>query len=450
MNDSNFNIYQQVFNTTEQYITILDVDFSIKSINKSMLSLLHLSEEEALSYLYWELPLWGDNPEIQNQILFSIQYSYLEVDINFEIVCYDNNNKPHDVEFTIKPIYDSDGNISMLCAMGYDVTKTKNAINKMKFMEKEIQMFFDYSKDGYYIKSLENPISIDTNINELFEYVYENEQILRYNNSVIDFLYYDDFGKLDFYGISKEKTTKKERLAFFKKMIKNRGIKEIFEYKIKPTSKKTYYIELTYAPIIEDNFYRGSFGVIRDITKEKQYEHTLFKNANYDTLTELPNRRYFSTQFNKLLKNFKNKKFDSICVVIFDIDFFKKINDTYGHDIGDLVLKKLASIMKKHSSNNTFFARLGGEEFSLFTNLSADNTLLLVNEVLNETRKKIIKFENPNKEELSLSITLSAGIAEFKTNDDLSSILKKADIALYKAKISGKDQALIFKDDYLN
>lgn len=440
------NIYKLAFNATDQFITILDSDFSIKYANNSMLNLLNMTEENAKEHLYWDLPIWGNNPDIQNQILFSFEYIYMDMDVKFEAVYYDKDNNEKDVEFTIKPLYNENNEIILLCAMGYDVTNIKETMNKLKFMEKEIQMFFDYSNDGFYIKGINEPIPLDNvDLNLAFEDVFKNEKIIKYNKSVIDYLYHDEYGRMDFYIIIKNYSTKNQMLSFWKNIVKNKGIKKIFEYKPNLNSKKTLFVELTYAPIIQDNIYYGSFGIIRDVTKSEQYKKTLFKNANYDVLTNLPNRRYFTQRANSIIKNLKNKKLKKICVVIFDIDFFKRVNDNYGHDIGDLVLKRIASLINKNMPENSIFARLGGEEFAAIILDNKENSLKIINNILQKSRKRNINFKNNGKDE-KLIITLSAGICEYSDEDDLSHMLKKADTALYEAKNFGRDQVRVYEE----
>ena len=124
------------------------------------------------------------------------------------------------------------------------------------------------------------------------------------------------------------------------------------------------------------------------------------------------------------------------CILLIDIDYFKKINDTYGHPVGDIVLKKISRIMKAEVESIDIFARFGGEEFSVIlvdsTLESAIETAERIREVVEKT---IIEIED-----IKLGITISIGVAERIYNEDVLSVLSRADKALYKAKGNGRNR----------
>ena len=160
--------------------------------------------------------------------------------------------------------------------------------------------------------------------------------------------------------------------------------------------------------------------------KQEEHKKELERRAYFDALTKVYNRY----GFNKHLNELSNKKFS---LIFCDIDHFKKINDTYGHDIGDLVLKKVASILKENLRKNDIIGRWGGEEFLI---LLPDTELEDAKQVAEKLRK-IIEKENFN---IPQKITCSFGIAEHKENQDIESTIKKADELLYKAKNGGRNK----------
>ena len=160
----------------------------------------------------------------------------------------------------------------------------------------------------------------------------------------------------------------------------------------------------------------------------KEYEHS----ANYDELTQIYNR----VMFNKIMENkIKHAEIDSnyifVCMIL-DIDFFKKVNDTYGHLRGDEILKSITLTVRRHIRSEDVFARWGGEEFVLSFDVSLQRGV----EIAENLRKSI---ENEIHEDVG-SITCSFGITEYKKGDTLSQLLSRADKALYKAKEEGRNR----------
>jgi len=154
-----------------------------------------------------------------------------------------------------------------------------------------------------------------------------------------------------------------------------------------------------------------------------------------DALTGLNNRRYANKRLEQMLKRFKQNGV-SCQLCICDIDFFKKVNDTYGHDSGDLVLKTIASILKKNMLGNGFAARWGGEEFLL---VFEGKTMQQCQKVLENTLNEIRACEIASGEH-SIKVTMSMGVTEAMEEDEIDSILTRADEKLYYGKSNGRNQ----------
>jgi diguanylate cyclase (GGDEF)-like protein len=159
--------------------------------------------------------------------------------------------------------------------------------------------------------------------------------------------------------------------------------------------------------------------------------------SNRDYLSGLHNRRYFYSVGKKLFENSKRNNL-SIIIAMLDIDFFKKVNDQYGHDAGDLVIKKVARILQKRFRKTDVVSRIGGEEFCVLTcNMGTDNAL----KVFEELRKQI-EDSGITLKTNTIKITVSIGICH-KTMDSLDDMVKYADGMLYKAKTGGRNQVAI-------
>jgi diguanylate cyclase (GGDEF)-like protein len=175
---------------------------------------------------------------------------------------------------------------------------------------------------------------------------------------------------------------------------------------------------------------------LTNITTLKEQSDLLKYKANHDHLTGLYNRQYFneilSSEINRALRY--NHTFS---LVMLDIDFFKNINDTYGHDIGDEVLKNLSKIVKHHLRETDTLSRWGGEEFViLLSETDIENSKSKI-DVLRE------KIENTSlSDSINDTITVSFGITEFQSDDSKDILLKRVDVALYEAKNTGRNKVV--------
>ncbi|MDA7818210.1 GGDEF domain-containing protein [Sulfurimonas sp.] len=165
-----------------------------------------------------------------------------------------------------------------------------------------------------------------------------------------------------------------------------------------------------------------------------QYQ-SLSKLALTDPLTGINNRRGFYHVTESIIPS-SNRANKCFSVVTIDIDLFKKVNDTYGHDTGDMVLKEFANILKSNSRNNDISARFGGEEFSILLPETDKENAIMVAEKL---RKAIETTDIKIDDTTSINITASFGIATKCNEINIDSMMKEADKALYKAKFMGRN-----------
>ncbi|SMQ66347.1 diguanylate cyclase (GGDEF) domain-containing protein [Pseudidiomarina planktonica] len=189
---------------------------------------------------------------------------------------------------------------------------------------------------------------------------------------------------------------------------------------------------------------------LRGLAKSRQRLLTLVNEqtkelealANQDSLTQLANRRAFDRFIQRAL--LRSEKLDQpLCLAILDIDNFKDVNDTYFHASGDEILKRLADIIRDCIRDNDHAARWGGEEFALLLDNTNIDTAFKICERI-RSRVAEARFEDIDTK---LTVTLSAGIAQHHTNESHSSLLLRADKALYSAKHDGRNQVVIADDD---
>jgi len=157
-----------------------------------------------------------------------------------------------------------------------------------------------------------------------------------------------------------------------------------------------------------------------------------------DPLTGIYNRAKFNEEINKWIE-FYNRYEGTLCLAMFDIDNFKRVNDSYGHLVGDRVLQGIASTIKKGIRSTDVFARWGGEEFIILF----PNTKIHDAGEITELMRSCI--ENSRYDEVE-RITCSFGLVELRKNENPDDILMRADSLLYEAKIYGKNTVLCERD----
>jgi diguanylate cyclase (GGDEF)-like protein len=200
---------------------------------------------------------------------------------------------------------------------------------------------------------------------------------------------------------------------------------------------------LIYMPILMFSLYiswnntlNGRRNFLRSLLDDWNF-HKLNELAHTDELTQLNNRRQFVHIAERRVLDSINQ---SCSLLLFDVDNFKRINDQYGHDIGDLVLKHIAEISRQQMRSNDILARFGGEEFiALLTHTHLDHAC----QIAERLRQTIAAQTLVVNHEQNIQFTVSIGVAEFHPNQtNLAGLIKAADIALYCAKKNGRNQVV--------
>lgn len=179
------------------------------------------------------------------------------------------------------------------------------------------------------------------------------------------------------------------------------------------------------------------------LIKSKDFEHQ-YKLATTDGLTELYNHRYFQDTLRKQIDSSKRYE-QKFSLIILDIDFFKKFNDQYGHQIGDEVLRTVSNILKKNTRTTDYVCRYGGEEMSIILpQTSKTEALINAQRICDAVANTPLKISN-NKE---VNITISLGVSTFPENGESpQKLIEYADQALYNAKENGRNQVGKGSDD---
>ncbi len=183
-----------------------------------------------------------------------------------------------------------------------------------------------------------------------------------------------------------------------------------------------------------------AIGALWSMWQSEQREvETLRKEADRDALTGLYNRRYFIQKAEPLIRRWKGDP-EQLWLLLLDVDDFKTYNDTYGHDAGDVALKRIASVLRASLRQSDLVARFGGEEFVVLIQGSDEAHRVVIDRI----QANIATMCLPD-EELHRKITVSIGVATWSPHHNtLNALIKAADRALYRAKWSGKNQACFY------
>lgn len=185
---------------------------------------------------------------------------------------------------------------------------------------------------------------------------------------------------------------------------------------------------------LTDNLINTNIKLTEAYNELDQLLISLKYSATHDNLTDIYNRGTILDLLQNDIK--RSKRINTpLSVIMFDIDFFKKINDTYGHLVGDEILKGLIDLLKKSIREIDLFGRYGGEEFFIILpNTDIKNGQVVIKRIIECVRKHVFKTKKGN-----LKITISIGLSQFQQNDSIDTLLERVDSAVYEAKNSGRD-----------
>lgn len=201
-----------------------------------------------------------------------------------------------------------------------------------------------------------------------------------------------------------------------------------------------YYEIITTDVLSKKGTVRGKIKTIRDITEIQLRTNHLKVQATIDELSGLLNRREFLNSCQPYLNN-GNSTRDKCYLLMIDIDFFKRVNDTYGHIAGDYVIKRICELIRQEFMKSALVGRLGGEEFAVFIKAQNIDSAYMEAEKLRQSVETLqIVFEGK-----IIKVTISIGLAGAKNPDSINSLINKADKALYASKNDGRNKTSLYE-----
>lgn len=461
--------YQEIFEELPYLMAILGSDGTVKAANRALVRLIGQTRESLLNCAYWELSCWEHSEDIQNRILFSMEQSAIHgEEVRMETQFRDFLGNLHDIDFHIKVI-ETDGQEMCFLATGFNVTALVEVRKALSERERQMEALFEYSEEGFFFNVLPEALEIapDTDhdtefdqafnagihktaqgklLNDLIHY----QKVVRFNKafkSLLGIAAGQNLPTLKLYSLLQIKGRDYRNLL--EKLLVEGEVK--FEHTLIDAKGSARILQIFMVLIRTKDAYYGNFGVIRDLTIQREYESKLAFLAYKDALTGLNNRRTFFKEakyhFSKDIKtedNFSQERRHQSAgaVAMLDIDHFKKVNDTYGHDIGDVVLKEFAGLLAQKSTQTIIVARYGGEEFAV---LFKTATVAMAIEWCDDFRISASELIFTATDGSVFQITVSIGLADIKGDElEIDSAITRADKALYASKNTGRNKCTIF------
>lgn len=404
--------YQSLYNYNLDAVLTLDLNGYIESGNAHTGEITGYSLKQIVGQRFDEL-LLGEHKELAIEHFNKAVKGESQ---QFQSVIYNINGQALDIIIKFSPIV-INGKVDGVYGVFKDISDEEKMIKKLQESEERFRI-------------------ITENVHELITLLDDQGKIIYASPSYKDILGIDPkeyLGKLFLHNVHAD-----DRMLLDQAVISS--IKEGKTCKVQFRKYHQYkgwiWCELTGTPVFDD---KGNFvnmvALTRDITLQKNYENSLKHFANHDTLTGLPNRRYFNIRLRKALNDLLTNQ-EGLAVMMVDIDDFKLINDRYGHDVGDDAVIEFANRLNRVVRDTDVVARLGGDEFVVLLNGITKKEEAL--EVAEKIHRAVDEPWSIKGAELNITTSIGIAIAPLE-GTTRSQIMKQADIALYEAKQSGKN-----------
>jgi len=318
-------------------------------------------------------------------------------------------------EYTvIAPIQAHKNHVTHYVAVKDDITERKQVEQSLKESEKQYRDLFEMESDAIFIIRNADGAILEANSAAAALYGYSHHELVSMHNA----------------DLSAEPEDAQETVPA--------PASQIITIPLRWHRKKdgtVFPIETT-ARFIEWKGQAVYIAAIRDVTERQHAEKELERLAITDSLTGIFNRGHFFVEAEKLFQRCQHPRCD-LTILMLDIDHFKKVNDTYGHDVGDVVLQEVTRRLQENLRPTDLFGRYGGEEFvALIARTPYPEVSRIADRLVDAVNESRVEVKG-----LSISVTISMGVAESTENiTDLNELLAHADHAMYTAKQAGRNR----------
>lgn len=393
-----------------------DVDYKVTKVNTSFERMFGWKHQELLHKEVKELI--PSNAEEEYKHLKSVLSKGIPVS-NYETKRQRKNGELIDISVSISPILNEKQEITGYSSTYQNISNKKKTEQFLLGVEERFRIISSYSRDLIKICDLQsNIIFASPSHKKLIGINYED----LHHKTIYLFIHEDDLDNI------------------------KRTINEVFddkknhtvEYRIQNDKKEWVWMETNITPTLNEGQVENIILVERNIGERKEQERILKEMAYVDTLTNIGNRRMLTEKMMELISD--SSRFG---LFIIDCDNFKVVNDEYGHDVGDELLKTIVHRIQSNIREQDLLTRLGGDEFALILQDIVDEK-----EMENIANDILQSFDEPIQNgAIHLDTTISMGGSIYPTHDfDVRELMKKADRALYLVKDNGKNSYKLYTD----
>lgn len=323
-----------------------------------------------------------------------------------------------------KPLINKNGEVEGAVVVFHDMTERKKLEDEINRTKEQLASLFNHNFDAVYSMDLEgNFLTANPMV----------EKLTGYNNKEMENTSFHSLVVVE----ELQKTMKHFEMA-------KEGVPQNYEVTIVNKLHERILVNVSNVPMVVEEKVVGVFGIAKDITAQKEHEEKIQYMAYYDQLTGLPNRTLFK---DRTLQSWKHaaKEKSLMAVLFLDLDGFKLVNDSLGHNVGDSILIDVSNRLNSCLDEDHTLARLGGDEFTVLLPAlkNADDALAIAGKLLSS-------FEEPFVfESLPFHLSTSIGIALFDGTEDIAveTLIKRADTAMYYVKEKGKAGFSIYTEE---
>jgi diguanylate cyclase (GGDEF)-like protein/PAS domain S-box-containing protein len=413
----NEQYYKSLFDQNPDAIFIFDLDGKFVVANKAV-SIYGYSVDELIDKPFAEFVLPNDLERVTAHFLEAVGGKAT----NYECSIFDKEGLQREISVTNIPIFVNE-EIHGVYTIIKDITEHKKAQNDVVEAEAKYRSLIENSLVGVYIMQDEKFVYVNPRLCEMSGY--KCEELLGLN--VADFIYPEDLPLVN------------ENIL---KRLNNETGSIKYEYRAIRKDKSVITFEL-YGSKIVYNGRDAIIGTVIDITERKYTEKMIKHMAYHDQLTDLPNRYLLREKLNEAIV--ESKQYNCNFALLFlDLDRFKAINDTMGHEVGDQVLIEIAERLKACVREKDIVSRYGGDEFSVLLPESGEQRASQVAHQIISTLSLPLTYHHHE-----LSVTPSIGITVFPTHGQtFDTLIKNADLAMYHAKSLGRNNFQFFNEEF--